>query len=201
MPAILCENGGVEEDEIVQISKADDWNLMKSSVVSLQIVSQEDRFLLNDPSFSMYMKEVLIDLEYFISGQKVSASYFGTNRTFLVSQDLSGSEKNQNVIGREKNQNVIGRISRSTQIKILNSFSRKNQDQDTPKNQTKNQISYKSIGGLKDQIKSIKEMVELPLFRAEKFLNLGLRPPRGFLLHGPAGLVFCRTFLFIPRNG
>lgn len=189
MPAILCENGGVEEDEIVQISKADDWNLMKSSAVSLQIVSQEDRFLLNDPSFSMYMKEVLIDLEYFISGQKVSASYFGTNRTFLVSQDLSGSEKNQN---------VIGRISRSTKIKILNSFSRKNQDQDT---QTKNQISYKSIGGLKDQIKSIKEMVELPLFRAEKFLNLGLRPPRGFLLHGPAGLVFCRTFLFIPRNG
>jgi len=48
-------------------------------------------------------------------------------------------------------------------------------------------ISYEDIGGLKDQILELKEIVELPLLRPELFEKVGIEPPKGLLLHGPPG--------------
>ncbi len=48
-------------------------------------------------------------------------------------------------------------------------------------------ISYEDIGGLGDEIKKIREMVELPLKHPELFERLGVEPPKGVLLHGPPG--------------
>ena len=48
-------------------------------------------------------------------------------------------------------------------------------------------ISYEDIGGLKEEIKKIREMVELPLKHPEIFEALGIEPPKGVLLHGPPG--------------
>ncbi len=47
--------------------------------------------------------------------------------------------------------------------------------------------SYEDIGGLGDQIRRIREMVELPMRHPELFLKLGIDPPKGVLLHGPPG--------------
>ena len=49
------------------------------------------------------------------------------------------------------------------------------------------QISYEDIGGLKNAIQKIREMVELPLRHPELFEKLGIEPPKGVLLHGPPG--------------
>lgn len=49
------------------------------------------------------------------------------------------------------------------------------------------EVSYEDIGGLKDEIKKIREMVELPLKHPEVFDRLGIDPPKGVLLHGPPG--------------
>ena len=49
------------------------------------------------------------------------------------------------------------------------------------------QISYEDIGGLKDEILRIREMIELPLRHPELFERLGIDPPKGVLLHGPPG--------------
>jgi transitional endoplasmic reticulum ATPase len=49
------------------------------------------------------------------------------------------------------------------------------------------EISYEDIGGLEDEIKKIREMVELPLKHPEVFERLGIEPPKGVLLHGPPG--------------
>jgi len=49
------------------------------------------------------------------------------------------------------------------------------------------QESYADIGGLVDQINEIKEAVELPLKHPELFLQIGIDPPKGVLLHGPPG--------------
>lgn len=43
------------------------------------------------------------------------------------------------------------------------------------------------VGGLRQQINTIREMIELPLTRPELYENYGLRPPRGILLYGPSG--------------
>jgi len=49
------------------------------------------------------------------------------------------------------------------------------------------EITYEDIGGLSEEIKKIREMVEIPLKRPEIFERLGIEPPKGVLLHGPPG--------------
>ncbi len=49
------------------------------------------------------------------------------------------------------------------------------------------EVTYEDIGGLSDEIKKIREMVELPLKHPEIFQRLGVEPPKGVLLHGPPG--------------
>jgi len=48
-------------------------------------------------------------------------------------------------------------------------------------------VSYKDIGGLKEQIREIRETVELPLLEPELFEEIGIDPPKGILLYGPPG--------------
>ncbi len=49
------------------------------------------------------------------------------------------------------------------------------------------EVTYEDIGGLEEEIKKIREMVELPLKHPEIFTRLGIEPPKGLLLHGPPG--------------
>ncbi len=48
-------------------------------------------------------------------------------------------------------------------------------------------VTYEDIGGLNEEIKKIREMVELPLKHPEIFERLGIEAPKGVLLHGPPG--------------
>ncbi len=48
-------------------------------------------------------------------------------------------------------------------------------------------INYEDIGGLQEEIKKVREMVELPLKHPEIFERLGVEAPKGVLLHGPPG--------------
>jgi transitional endoplasmic reticulum ATPase len=49
------------------------------------------------------------------------------------------------------------------------------------------EVTYEDIGGLNEEIKKIREMVELPLKHPEVFTRLGIEPPKGVLLYGPPG--------------
>ncbi len=48
-------------------------------------------------------------------------------------------------------------------------------------------VTYNDIGGCKEQIDRLREVVEMPLLNPEKFVNLGIDPPKGVLLYGPPG--------------
>lgn len=48
-------------------------------------------------------------------------------------------------------------------------------------------VDYSSIGGLSDQIREIRESIELPLINPELFNRVGIKPPKGVLLYGPPG--------------
>ena len=48
-------------------------------------------------------------------------------------------------------------------------------------------IGYDNIGGCKRQLSKIRELVELPLRHPQLFRNLGIKPPKGILMHGPPG--------------
>jgi transitional endoplasmic reticulum ATPase len=49
------------------------------------------------------------------------------------------------------------------------------------------QVTYEDIGGLKDEIQKVREMIELPLRHPEIFEKLGVEAPKGILLYGPPG--------------
>ena len=48
-------------------------------------------------------------------------------------------------------------------------------------------VAYEDIGGLSDEVKKVREMIELPLRHPELFERLGVEAPKGVLLHGPPG--------------
>jgi transitional endoplasmic reticulum ATPase len=82
------------------------------------------------------------------------------------------------VVNSTPSQPVI--ITENTDL-VLNSKAVEISDEKIP------EITYEDIGGLSDEIKKVREMVEIPLKRPEIFERLGIEPPKGVLLHGPPG--------------
>ena len=50
-----------------------------------------------------------------------------------------------------------------------------------------NKTGYADIGGLGDQLTQIRELIELPIRHPKLFTHIGVRPPKGVLMHGPPG--------------
>ena len=48
-------------------------------------------------------------------------------------------------------------------------------------------VTYADIGGAKSQLEKLREVIELPLLQPERFVQLGIDPPKGVLLYGPPG--------------
>ncbi|KAK1350357.1 regulatory subunit 7 of 26S proteasome [Hamiltosporidium tvaerminnensis] len=48
-------------------------------------------------------------------------------------------------------------------------------------------VTYNDIGGCEAEIEKIREVVEMPLLEPERFIKLGIDPPKGVLLYGPPG--------------
>ncbi|MFH1403758.1 MAG: CDC48 family AAA ATPase [Candidatus Altiarchaeota archaeon] len=71
-------------------------------------------------------------------------------------------------------------------------------------------VRYEDIGGLRDEVSRVREMIELPMKHPELFEKLGIQPPKGVLLYGPPGTgktLLARAVAsesnahFIPLNG
>jgi 26S proteasome regulatory subunit T4 len=48
-------------------------------------------------------------------------------------------------------------------------------------------VQYSAVGGLNDQIRELREVIELPLINPELFVRVGIKAPKGVLLYGPPG--------------
>jgi len=48
-------------------------------------------------------------------------------------------------------------------------------------------IGFGEIGGLNEQVRELREVIELPLTNPELFIRVGIKPPKGVLLYGPPG--------------
>lgn len=58
---------------------------------------------------------------------------------------------------------------------------------DDKDNTQKNPVSFQTIGGLNEQIRELREVIELPLINPELFKRVGIKAPKGVLLYGPPG--------------
>lgn len=48
-------------------------------------------------------------------------------------------------------------------------------------------VTYDDVGGAKDALEKLREVLETPLLHPERFVTLGIEPPKGILLYGPPG--------------
>jgi transitional endoplasmic reticulum ATPase len=74
----------------------------------------------------------------------------------------------------------IVHIDSNTQIELLQEYSE-------DAGERRADVTYDDLGGMRDTIDALREMVELPLRHPELFQRLGVDPPKGVLLHGPPG--------------
>ena len=100
-----------------------------------------------------------------VRGQKVRVEIFGYTLTFVIV-----ATKPSGVV-------VVGR---GTEIEL------KEKPAEEVKRAVPN-VTYEDIGGLKRELRLVREMIELPLKHPELFQRLGIEPPKGVLLHGPPG--------------
>lgn len=74
------------------------------------------------------------------------------------------------------------------------------------------EVSFGSIGGLEDQVRELREVIELPLKNPELFQRVGIKQPKGVLLYGPPGTgktllakaaaaTIGANFIFSPASG
>ncbi len=75
----------------------------------------------------------------------------------------------------------IVHIDETTVVELLPEY------REAPDGERRADVTYDDLGGMKDSIEALREMVELPLRHPELFQRLGVDPPKGVLLHGPPG--------------
>ena len=103
-------------------------------------------------------------------------------------QDFFGQDLGQSFgLGEIKLQVVstspagIVKITDMTQVELLPEAMEITPEQNIPT------VMYEDLGGLKDAITKVREIIELPLKHPELFDRLGIDAPKGVLLHGPPG--------------
>src|SRR5919107_1814054 len=85
------------------------------------------------------------------------------------------------IIVSTKPQNRALLINSDTKFKIGSKSSISVQDKKIDR------ITYEDIGGIKNEVQKVREMIELPLRHPELFDKIGIEAPKGVLLHGPPG--------------
>ncbi|KAI8908834.1 P-loop containing nucleoside triphosphate hydrolase protein [Powellomyces hirtus] len=127
-----------------------------------------------DEMLSIYAKEILVDLKYIVKGNLIEIQCYGKLRQFTVDSLVSDVYSETSHDGNDATIVTPHEVSRRTQIPRQIVTDRR-------------KVSYASIGGLSNEIATVRDMVEIPLNEPERFTRFGLRPPRGVLLYGPPG--------------
>lgn len=93
-----------------------------------------------------------------------------------VAGDISDLEPGDTVLAEQKNLTIISKIPAPKRFEVEKFVIME-----------KPQIDWSNVGGLKDQERELKEVIELPLMKPELFKKVGIHPPKGVLLYGPPG--------------
>jgi len=191
MDGITRKNAKTGIEELVEIKKADIKGLKKITIAPAQhgIMVQADpdnlkKGLLGKP---VVKGDVIVlggsNRRRDLMGEGFG-DFFGGDFNDIFNQmglgGLPGGMTHIRFLVVSANPNLPGIITENTQI-TLSPKAVEISEENIP------QITYEDIGGLKEEVKKVREMVELPLKRPEIFSRLGIEPPKGVLLYGPPG--------------
>jgi len=153
----IRKNCSVAINEFVTVKKAE-----AEYAASVKLAPVDIRISV-DNDFIRFVKDRLIDRPA-TRGDTLLIMMLGHSVPFMVVNTRPGG---------------IVKISPTTEISIMS--------EPVPELEMPSRTTYEDIGGLDEEIRRIREMVELPLRHPEIFQRLGIDPPKGVLLHGPPG--------------
>lgn len=172
----------VEEENKVLVEEIKKICGIKESDTGLAIPSQwnltEDKMLLSEHPLHVAICSKILDKDvpenrkYFITLKQIAKFIVG------LGKDVAPSDIEEGVrVGVERNKYTI-------QIRLPTSI---DPSVTTMTVEEKPDVTYNDIGGCKEQLNKLREVLEMPLLTPEKFINLGIDPPKGVLLYGPPG--------------
>jgi transitional endoplasmic reticulum ATPase len=156
---LVRNNAGVAIGDTVVVRKIKAIPAEKVIVAPLEAIPPIDERYLADALESVPL----------IKGDNVMVPYFGGRLTFQVIGVNPTSSSSEASIVTQKTIFTITSTDNALSDRV---------------GQT---IAYEDIGGLKDEIQKVREMIELPLRHPEIFEKLGIEAPKGVLLFGPPG--------------
>lgn len=157
MDGLLRQNSGVGVGDVVKVAKA---KTVKEAKKVLFAPIQATRFT---QEFADYVKRRLINMPI-TKGDNVVVGGFGSP---LILHAIKVTPPG------------ITQITEQTAVSL--------QEEPTKESEGVSSITYEDIGGLGDQVKKVREIIELPLRHPELFTKLGIDAPKGVLLYGPPG--------------
>jgi len=154
---VTRDNAKARIDDFVVVRKADSKNATKVTL------APRNKALLYNTQHHKYLNNRLHGVPMTV-GDKISVNFPGSKvEEFDV---LSTLPSNSVVVNNTTKLDIRRRSAAGNDARVL---------------------GYEDIGGLDEQVKKIKEMIELPIKFPQIFERLGIDPPRGVLLVGPSG--------------
>ena len=157
MDGIFRRNTGAGIDDVVSVRKAEDVKEAE------KITLAPDREIEFSSDFPYYVRDRLLNIPV-LKGDDV---VIGVMDRLLIFK----------VVDVKPRGGVI--ITPDTEIEILK--------RPVQRLSSVPEVTYEDIGGLKDVIETVREMIELPIKHPEIFRKLGIKPPKGILFYGPPG--------------
>src|SRR5919198_1542213 len=157
---LVRNNAGVAIGDTVVVRKIKAVPAEKVIVAPLEAIPPIDERYLADALESVPL----------IKGDNVMVPYFGGRLTFQVIGITASQANNIDAAAAVITQKTIFHISERSEVLRGGPH-----------------VAYEDIGGLKEEIQKVREMIELPLRHPEIFEKLGIEAPKGVLLHGPPG--------------
>ena len=157
MDGYLRQNTGVALGDKVVVKKAE----LKQAKKVVLAPTQPMKY---SPGFDQFVKKKLVG-RALTRGDTIFIGVFGTSfplkAAIVQPTGIVLVDENTDVVLKEEPVKEMGGIATS--------------------------ISYEDIGGLKDEVQRIREMVELPIRHPELFERLGIEAPKGVLIYGSPG--------------
>ena len=164
-----------------QLSKLEEENryiqqtlvkVMEESSLLKEMFNNANKELENLKKPALLVAEVVQDLK-----DKAVIRLPNANKFFShIAHQVKNLRSGDTVLVVQKNLNVVGKVGTTSAFDVERFVII-----DKPKE------TWEQVGGLLEQIKEIKEVIELPLTTPKLFEKIGIHPPKGVLLHGPPG--------------
>jgi len=160
-PDIINIDGQMRKNVGVSLNDAVQVKKVETKTAKTVILMPINDVVTVDKEFTDFVKNRLKGLPL-SAGDEISVMILGNSMEFKISKMMPKG---------------VVKINRSSNLTIL----------DETTSDKKVRITYEEVGGLQTVIKSMREIVELPLKHPELFSRLGVEPHSGVLLYGPPG--------------